>query len=137
MNQIALDTNAYRALVDGNKKAVEVVRSAHLVGLPVIVLGELCYGFENGTQKEVNMTRLSKFLQTKSLQMLHITSETAYIFGEVATQVRRQGISIQQDDIWIAALCKQYNFQLLTADTGFTHVVGLQTISFNSQLSVS
>ena len=80
MNQIALDTNAYRALVGGNKKVVEAVRSAHLVGLPVIVLGELCYGFENGTQKEVNMTRLSKFLQTKSLQMLHITTRRLYFW---------------------------------------------------------
>lgn len=35
-----------------------------------------------------------------------------------------------QDDMWIAALCKQYGYALATADKAFGAITGLELISF-------
>ncbi len=130
MKSIALDTNAYRALLEGNATVAERVRSAVTVGLPVIVLGELYFGFENGSRTAENLERLDAFLATPRLEILHITADTARLFGEIATVLEKTGKRIQQDDVWIAALCKQYGFSLVTADKGFTAISGLNVLSF-------
>ena len=57
-------------------------------------------------------------------------NHTARIFGEIATELRQKGKPIQQDDMWIAALCKQYGYALATADKGFTGITGLELLSF-------
>ena len=37
---------------------------------------------------------------------------------------------MQQNDIWIAALCKQHRYALVSNDQGFKNVVGLTLIDF-------
>lgn len=133
MTHLALDTNAYRALEDGNSAVVEAVRAAESIGLPMIVLGELYFGFENGTRKVQNVTKLDKFLATGRVELLPIDKSTARIFGEIFTELMRLGKPIQQDDVWIAALCKQHGYTLVTADKGFVHIVGLDVMSFKVQ----
>lgn len=49
--KVALDTNAYRALDDGNDKLAKLVRASSRIGLPVIMLGELYYGIFQGTRR--------------------------------------------------------------------------------------
>ena len=128
--QVALDTNAYKVLRENNPKVVAAIHNSSTVGLPIIVLGELYFGFENGTKREANMLELRKFLNISSLMILHIDNDTARIFGEIAAELAQIGKPIQQNDIWIAALCKQYSYTLITADKGFQHIRGLDIISF-------
>lgn len=128
--KLALDTNAYRALDDGNSKLSKYVKSAAQLGLPVIVMGELYYGIFLGNKQENNLLNLKHFLSLPRLELLHISEDTARIFGEIATELRRKGKPIQQDDMWIAALCKQYGYTLATADNGFTDIDGLELLSF-------
>ncbi len=130
MKRLALDTNAYSALEKGNTTLAQAVRTAGTIGLPIIVLGELYFGFENGSRKTQNIARLEKFLATKRVTVLHIDTTTARIFGELSTELMRLGRPIQQDDIWIAALCKQHGYMLATADKGFEHIVGLDVVNF-------
>jgi predicted nucleic acid-binding protein len=130
MKAIALDTNAYRALDDGHPVVAKLVQQTVDIGLPIIVLGELYFGFENGRRKEANVQNLQKFLDNTRVQILQLTPETTRIFGEIATELERLGKRIQQDDIWIAALAKQYGYTLVTADKGFEHIVGLDIIAF-------
>lgn len=130
MIKLAIDTNAYRALRDANPKVSSLLKDSAALGMPIIVLGELYYGIERGTKKEENTRNLSHFISSSSVQILHITSETARIFGEISAELSLLGRPIQQNDIWIASLCKQYGFTLISADKGFGHVRGLDTISF-------
>jgi predicted nucleic acid-binding protein len=39
--KLALDTNAYKALSEGDPRLAEDIRRAEMVGLPIVVLGEL------------------------------------------------------------------------------------------------
>jgi predicted nucleic acid-binding protein len=126
--KLALDTNAYKALGEGNPRLAEDTRRAEMVGLPIIVLGELWFGFMNGSKLRQNTETLERFLATPRVQILQLSEQTTRIFGEVATLLRQSGIAIQQNDIWIAALCKQHGFALATRDQGFHHVLGLEII---------
>lgn len=128
--KLALDTNAYKALGEGNQLLAEEARTAETVGLPMIVLGELWFGFMNGTKLRQNAATLERFLATPRVHVLELDRQTTRVFGEIATILRQAGIAIQQNDIWIAALCKQHGFALATRDRGFQHVLGLEVIDF-------
>lgn len=130
MNSIALDTNAYRALFDGNAKLAHHIRTATEVGVPVTVLGELFFGIFDGAKSTENSARLRKFLGGNRVQILQINEDTARNFGEIAAELKALGKPIQQNDIWIAALCKQHGFALATSDKGFDFIKGLEVIDF-------
>jgi len=128
--KLALDTNAYKALGEGNQQLAEEARTAEAVGLPMIVLGELWFGFMNGTKLRENAAILERFLATPRVRLLELDRQTTRVVGEIATVLRQAGIAIQQNDIWIAALCKQHGFALATRDRGFQQVLGLEVIEF-------
>lgn len=128
--KLALDTNAYTALGVGNKSIAELVARAPQIGLPSVVLGEIYFGIYNGGLKDKNNESLARFMQNPRVTLLDINEDTTRLFGETATQLRKDGKAIQQNDIWIAALCKQYNYVLATKDAGFEAVTGLQVASW-------
>jgi predicted nucleic acid-binding protein len=126
--KLALDTNAYNALGEGEEKLAEETRVAEAIGLPMIVLGELWFGFINGNKLRQNAATLERFLATPRVRVLEVDEQTTRVFGEIATALRQAGKAIQQNDIWIAALCKRHGFALATRDRGFLHVLGLEVV---------
>lgn len=130
MQRIALDTNAYRALDEGNTKLSTLVRKATRIGVPLTVVGELYFGFFNGSKQSQNIANLQRFLTADRVEMLSVDQETAKIYGEIATELRSAGRPTQQNDVWIAALCKQHGYVLATADKAFSNIVGLEVASF-------
>lgn len=133
--KLALDTNAYKALGEGHAELTEEVRHAEAIGLPIIVLGELWFGFMHGTKLRENTSTLERFLRTPRIQILIPNEQTARTFGEIATLLRQSGVAIQQNDIWIAALCKQHGYTLATRDRGFQNVLGLEIVELATQAS--
>ncbi len=131
MKKIALDTNAYSALLSDNNVVAEITREAIDIGLPIIVLGEINYGVLNGSRISENFSKLQGFLDTNRVSVLCVDEKTALIFGEIATELKAMGKPIQQNDIWIASLCKQYDYTLISNDKGFSNVIGLKLHTFN------
>lgn len=127
---LALDTNAYTALGRGNKIMAPLVAEALQIGLPITVLGEIHFGMLNGTHGKFNSGLLERFLSNGRVEILGIDEKTAKLYGEIATELRRLGRPMQQNDIWIAALCKQHSYKLATNDTGFDNILGLEVVSF-------
>ncbi len=125
--KLALDTNAYRDLQEGDRRLAEEVSQSEVVGMPIIVLGELRFGFLNGSRLHENRATLERFLATPRVEVLDVSEQTTWLFGEIATLLRRAGTPIQQDDMWIAALCKQHG------DRGFHGVVGLDVFDYGSR----
>jgi tRNA(fMet)-specific endonuclease VapC len=129
--KLALDTNAYRALHDGDPELAEETRQAETIGLPLIVLGELRFGFvDGGTRLAQNEARLERLLESPRVEILHPDEGTTRGFAEIAAQLKQDGRPIQQNDMWIAALCKQYDFALATRDKGLSYVRGLKVLTF-------
>jgi tRNA(fMet)-specific endonuclease VapC len=129
--KLALDTNAYVALSEGDPQLVEETRTADVVGVPIVVLGELWFGFMNGSKLHENTKTLERFMATRRVQVLRLDEQTTRLFGETAMLLRKAGKPIQQNDIWIAALCKQHDFALATRDQGFRHVLGLNLVELS------
>jgi len=130
MQKLALDTNSYTALGRGNERLASLIANTNQIGLPITVLGEIHFGILNGSQKEQNISLLDHFLSSNRIEVLDIDNVTAKLYGEIATQLRRVGRSIQQNDIWIAALSKQYDYKLATNDAGFENILGLEIVKF-------
>lgn len=130
MQNLALDTNAYTALGRGDQVLSDLIAGVVHIGLPMTVLGEIYFGMLNGIQEKSNSLLLERFLSNTRVEVLSITEDTAKLYGEIATELRRLGRPIQQNDIWIAALCKQYGYRLATNDSGFANITGLELINF-------
>jgi tRNA(fMet)-specific endonuclease VapC len=130
--KLALDTNAYRALEEGEHRLAQEVSRAEVVGVPIVVLGELRFGFLDGGRLHENQATLEHFLAPPRVQVLHVDDATTWHFGEIATLLKRSGTPMQQNDVWIAALCKQHGFAVATRDRGFRNVLGLNVFDFGA-----
>jgi tRNA(fMet)-specific endonuclease VapC len=120
--RLALDTNTYRLVMEGEASAVQLVRQAERVLLPVPVLAELRYGFLNGTRGRQNEATLSRFLDQPRVEVLRCDEETSVRYAELKQQLKRQGTPIPISDVWIAALVLQHRATLFTRDSDFTRL---------------
>ena len=120
-----LDTNAYSALMADRGRVADIVRSADMVLLSAVVLGELLFGFRNGTRYNENRTQLDTFLSRRFVQTIEVTLDTAERFGLIAAQLRRRGTPIPTNDVWIAAHAMESGGHLLSFDRHFEVVEGL------------
>jgi predicted nucleic acid-binding protein len=89
-------------------------------------------GFLDGNRLHESRATLERFLATPRVRILHVDEQTTWLFGEIATLLKRSGTPIQQNDMWIAALCKQHGFALATRDRGLRDVLGLDVVDFAS-----
>jgi len=64
--------------------------------------------------------------------VLQIDEETAKIYSKLKFQLKQKGTPIPENDIWIAALSKQYNIQLFTNDKHFGKINGLKLKKANN-----
>jgi tRNA(fMet)-specific endonuclease VapC len=120
-----LDTNAYSALMANRGRVADAVRRADAVLMSTVVLGELLFGFRNGSRYEANRAQLEAFLSRQFVNTLQVTVETAERFGLIAAQLRRSGTPIPTNDIWIAAHTLESGAHLLSFDQHFDAVDGL------------
>jgi predicted nucleic acid-binding protein len=123
--KVLLDTNAYSALMADRGRVADIVRRADAVLLSAVVLGELLFGFRNGTRYNENRTQLEAFLSRRFVRIIEVTLETAERFGLVAAQLRRRGTPIPTNDVWIAAHAMESGGHLLSFDRHFEEVEGL------------
>ena len=92
---------------------------AEWVGVPVIVIGELCAGFAKGSRFEKNLRELDEFLALPVVETLAVDREIAELFGEMINELRRSGRPIPVNDVWIAAPCVRASATLLRWDAHF------------------
>ena len=129
--RVALDTNAYSALMRGHRDVAAVVRRSESVLVPTVVAGELLYGFRLGSRLEENAARLEVFLTSPAVEFLPLTLTTADRFGRIAATLRRKGTPIPTNDIWIAAQAMEVGAELLSSDSHFGAVDGLAWLPFS------
>jgi predicted nucleic acid-binding protein len=129
--RLLLDTNAYSAMVEGRPEVVGLFRQAEEVMISTVVLGELLYGFHNGSRYEQNRQLLEEFLRDPQVQIVTLTLTTAELFGEIFASLRKRGKPIPTNDIWIAAQAIENNSSLLSSDPHFGFVERLSWLSFS------
>ncbi len=125
---LVLDTNALSALAEGEPKVVKACTSADEIAIPVIVLGEYRFGISQSRHKREHERWLDELLP--ACNVLIIDEETTFSYATLRGELRKAGTPIPSNDIWIAALCRQYALPILTRDHHFETVVGLKRVSW-------
>lgn len=123
---IALDTNQAIAILNNVGDSALWIARYDTVFVPVHVLGELRYGMLNSRDSGRNLQRLDEF--TARIHVLPATAETTVCYAEVRLRLKKAGTPIPENDIWIAAICRQYELELATSDRHFDGVDGLRVI---------
>lgn len=90
----------------------------------MVVVGELLFGFRNGTRYQKNLADLEDLAQP-GVTLHPVSWVTADRFGRVAADLKRMGKPIPSNDIWIAAHAFETGAELVTMDVHFRHVAGL------------
>jgi tRNA(fMet)-specific endonuclease VapC len=128
--RILLDTNAYSALMGGTAEVADRVRGAERILVSPVVLGELLFGFRNGSRRAENERQLDAFLEHSFVELLTVTRTTADRFARIATGLKRKGRPIPVNDVWIAAQAMESGAELLSSDRHFDEIEGLAWIPF-------
>ena len=123
--KLLLDTSAYVAFKKDNNEVVDVIISADEIIFSPIVLGELMFGFRNGTKFKKNMDELDQFLLHESVKLSSVGKITSDRYSRITNQLKSQGTPIPTNDIWIAAQAMEHGAELITTDSHFEKVPGL------------
>jgi tRNA(fMet)-specific endonuclease VapC len=123
--KIILDTSAYVSFKRNVSDLVEIIVNAASILFSPIVLGELMFGFRNGTKFQENMNDLNKFLDHESVEMVQIGQITSDRYSRIASQLRTQGTPVPTNDIWVAAQTMEHGAELITSDRHFQNISGL------------
>ena len=124
---VALDTNAYSDFMRGVAARVEVVRAAHSIHMPLIVLGELRAGFAAGNPESANAANLQRFLNRPRVRVLAPDDLTTHHYAQLFLQLRDKGAFIPTNDLWIASLTVQHSLVLCTSDGHFRRIPQVAT----------
>lgn len=118
-----LDTNAVIALFAGEPAVVEVISSKTAIFLCVPVVGELRYGALASARVDQNLSRLDEFART--IVVLPCDRNSTIFYSAVKFGLRQKGRPIPENDVWIAAIARQHKLSLISRDTHFQEVEGL------------
>ena len=127
---VALDSNAYSAAMENDARMSAIIRDADIVYLSVIVIGEQIFGFHRGNRLEHNYRVLEAFINRPYVRVVEVSRATAERYGRIYASLRDKGRPIPTNDIWIAAHAMEYDAYLVTRDSDFDHVDGLEVMGF-------
>ncbi len=130
--KIMLDTTAYVGFKRNDAETVDTILQAEQIFFSAVVLGELMFGFRNGTRFKENMADLNTFLENESVRLVAVGKITSDRYSRIAVQLKQQGTPIPSNDIWIAAQSMEHGAELITFDQHFGRVSGLVCTIFTN-----
>jgi predicted nucleic acid-binding protein len=123
-----LDTNGLSALAEGELRLEPILRKATQIAVPVVVLGEYRYGIQQSRERQRYEHWLVEYLA--KFRVLNVDEQTTTSYAAVRGELKRAGTPIPSNDVWIAALCRQYSLPVLSRDRHFDLVPGLRRIGW-------
>ncbi len=124
---VLLDTNVVVAHLRNDPDLTARLRATPAVFVPWVVLGELHYGALRAQRREAQLALIRDFLQTAILLLPDRNASERY--GQVKVELAGMGRLIPDNDIWIAAMARQFDLPLVTRDGHFATVPALKTLS--------
>ena len=123
-----LDTNGLSALAEGELRLEPILRKATQIAIPVIVLAEYRYGIQQSRERQRYEHWLVEYLS--KFRVLNVDEQTTTSYAAVRGELKRAGTPIPSNDVWIAALCRQFSLPVLSRDRHFDLVPGLRRIDW-------
>ena len=131
--RILLDSNAYSRLMRGDKQTAAVIRDATEILMSAVVIGELLYGFRNGSRFDRNASDLRSFLDNPYVSFVPVDAITADRYSRIAAALKVKGNPIPTNDVWIAAHAMETGADLVSADRHFEAVDGIAWLRLGNQ----
>ncbi len=127
--RIILDTNIYSDYAEGNPAIVDMIaEKAQEICFPVIVLGELYYGFKKSSRRKLNEHKIEQFIKIFRVEIIAVDENVSRKYALIYEYLEKKGRKIPINDVWIAACCMADGGILLTRDKHFNHVDQIEKI---------
>ncbi|MBI4906325.1 MAG: type II toxin-antitoxin system VapC family toxin [Acidobacteria bacterium] len=128
VGSVLADTNIVIAYFRGEDSLRSLFYGPAPIGIPWVVIGELRFGAQKAQRREEQLSYIKDLLSNVVLVFPDLT--TAELYGDIKAELEKLGRRIPDNDIWIAALARQYDLPLATRDTHFANVPGLRTLAW-------
>ena len=122
-----LDPNAVSAWAEGIASVEHSLRAASRLVVPTVVLGEFYFGIRQSRHRARYEDWLRRYLPLTDIAM--VTRVTADVYAEIWLELKRSGTPIPVNDAWIAALARQHDLPVLSNDSHFDAVKGVQRLA--------
>ena len=125
---LVFDTSALSRIIDRNLELIKAAARPEFTELvlPLATDAELRYGFKYGNQEAKNLEKYENITRDYGLRLSCPNQETALHYADLAAYCRRKGLSLSDNDLWIAATCVQTAGKLLTLDKDFAQLPRLR-----------
>lgn len=101
-----------------------VAAGTSTVGLSIVTVAELRYGADCSAKPEANHAAIDDFIS--GLSIVDLDDRTVRTFGATKAELRRQGMLIEDSDLFIAATALAHELTLVTNNVEhFRRITGL------------
>ena len=127
---ILFDTDICIELLKGNKQILRKrEQSESMIGISFMSVAELYYGAEKSSDPNRNISIIEELLL--SLEIIHTDIPILKRFGVIKAYLQKNGISLADADVLIAATTLEKCDKLITGNTKhFDRIPGLSTESW-------
>lgn len=119
-----LDTSIVIALFKGDPLVKKRLAEKAEVFVSSIVLGELYFGARKSMKTDEGIALIAEF--AAAMPVLGCDERTAREYGIIKNDLRVKGRPIPENDIWNAAIARQYELALISRDEHYDSVSGLK-----------
>lgn len=124
-----LDTNALSALAAKDPELHRLLAPATRVAVTLISLGEYQFGLLGSAYRKEVEIWLEVLLEKTHL--LQPTRQTLPHYAHIRQELKTAGTPIPANDVWIAALVRQYKMPIVSRDRHFDFVEGIERIEWS------
>jgi tRNA(fMet)-specific endonuclease VapC len=124
--QVLVDTSAVVEFFKGDPEIGRMLEQHKPVFVPVVVVAELLLGALRSQKVQANIRQIEAFVQRNRL--LPCDADTALHYADIANRLRARGRPIPQNDMWIAAVARQYGLSIAARDGHFDEVDSIRRI---------
>jgi tRNA(fMet)-specific endonuclease VapC len=128
VGSVLVDTNVVVAYFRGDKALQPHFAGLTPMYLPWVVLGELHFGAQRAQRRQEQLAYIRDLLTYAVV--LYADQDTTEVYGQVKAELAQLGKPIPDNDLWIAAMARQYCLPLATRDAHFSAVPRLTTLAW-------
>jgi len=124
--QYIFDTNIIIDIFLGDSILKAKIQSIKNPIISSVTVGELYYGAYNSNKPLKHIKQIDDFLSI--CQVVAVEKGTAKIYGEIKTQLRKNGTPIPENDIWLSATAIEKGMILISRDKHLKLVENLELL---------
>ncbi len=121
---LVFDTTALSKLLGRDSRIVQTVGQQiydHYV-IPLATDAEIRFGFANGSKETQNIKNYELFKSEFAIEVFSPNQDTSIIYAELAAWAKQHGVSLSNNDLWIAATSNQLGGRIITLDGDFKNL---------------